>query len=91
MTTSDNDSNGTGNVCCCVCTTLGNVDESPDCLVTMGDLTILIDHLFITLTPLPCPQDGNVDLSTDGLVTVGDLTVMIDNLFITLTPLPPCP
>jgi hypothetical protein len=57
----------------------------------MGDLTVMIDNLFITLTPLICPEAGNVDLSTDGLVTMGDLTVMIDNLFITLTPLPPCP
>ena len=76
---------------CCVCPTLGNVDESDDCLVTMGDLTVLIDHLFVTLTPLVCPLSGNVDLSTDELVTMSDLTVMIDHLYITLTPLPVCP
>jgi len=70
---------------------MGNIDGSEDDLVTMGDLTVLIDHLFITLTPLACPEAGNVDLDADGLVTMGDLTVMIDNLFISLTPLPPCP
>lgn len=73
------------------CETMGNIDRSTDNLVTMGDLTVLIDHLFITLTPLDCLEEGNVDLSTDGLVTMGDLTVMIDHLFITLTPLPACP
>jgi hypothetical protein len=87
----DNDGDGVGNVCCCVCPTLGNIDESADCLITMGDLTVLIDNLFITLTPLSCPQDGNVDLSPDLLVTMSDLTVLIDNLFITLAPLPACP
>jgi hypothetical protein len=70
---------------------MGNIDGSEDGLVTMGDLTVLIDHLFITLTPLACPLAANVDLSADGLITMGDLTVLIDHLFITLTPLPACP
>ncbi len=87
----DNDRDGIGNVCCCTGPTLGNVDASPDNLVTMGDLTVLIDHLFISLDPLNCPEEGNVDLSVDGLVTMGDLTILIDHLFISLTPLPPCP
>ncbi len=66
------------------CRSLGNVDRSLDQLVTMGDLTVLIDHLFISLTPLVCVEEGNVDLSADKLVTMGDLTVMIDYLFICL-------
>jgi hypothetical protein len=76
---------------CCIGPTVGNVDMSADNLVTMGDLTVLIDHLFISLAALTCPVAGNVDLSVDGLVTMSDLTVLIDNLFITLSPLPPCP
>jgi PKD repeat protein len=76
---------------CCTSPTLGNLDHSVDGLVTMGDLTVLIDHLYISLTPLPCPSEGNVDQSVDGLVTMGDLTVMIDHLYISLTPLAPCP
>ena len=91
----DRDHDGIGDVCddcdCCTCPTLGNVDGSVDCLVTMGDLTVLIDHLFISLTPLLCNQDGNVDLSEDCLVTMGDLTVLIDHLFISLIELPLCP
>jgi len=75
---------------CGCCVTMGNVDVSPDQLVTMGDLTVMIDNLFITLTPLACNDEGNVDLSPDGLVTMGDLTILIDNLFISLTPLPTC-
>ena len=60
-------------------------------MVTMGDLTVLIDHLFISLMPIACVDEGNVDMSPDGLVTMGDLTVLIDALFISLDPLPPCP
>ncbi len=76
---------------CCTGPSVGNVDGSADNLVTMGDLTTMIDHLFISLTPLECVEEGNVDMSVDGLVTMGDLTVLIDHLFISLDPLPPCP
>ena len=86
----DQDDDGVGDVCCCSCATLGNVDGSADCFVTMGDLTVLIDHLFITLSSLDCPQEGNVDTSADNEITMGDLTVLIDNLFISLAPLPAC-
>ena len=76
---------------CCTGPSRGNVDGSPDNLVTMGDLTVLIDHLFISLDPLDCIDEGNVDLSADDLVTMGDLTVLINHLFIDLDPLPACP
>jgi hypothetical protein len=91
-TQQDTDHDGIGDACdaCCI-GERGNVDGSSDNLVTMGDLTVMIDHLFITLTPLACSDEGNVDLSPDGLITMGDLTVMIDHLFISLAPLPPCP
>ncbi len=76
---------------CCTAPSVGNVDASLDGLVTMSDLTILIDHLFISLQRLACPEEGNVDMSPDELVTMGDLTILIDHLFVSLNPLPPCP
>ncbi len=76
---------------CCTGSSVGNIDGSTDNLVTMGDLTVLIDHLFISLTPVACVDEANVDASSDGLVTMGDLTVLIDHLFISLNPLPACP
>jgi hypothetical protein len=76
---------------CCVGPSVGNLDGSADNLVTMGDLTVLIDHLFISFNPLACVDEGNVDLSADGLVTMGDLTVLIDHLFISFNPLSACP
>jgi len=76
---------------CCTGPSRGNIDMSSDNLVTMADLTVLIDHLFISLSALPCDDAANVDVSADELITMGDLTVLIDHLFITLAPLPPCP
>ncbi|MBD3258654.1 hypothetical protein GF377_09500, partial [candidate division GN15 bacterium] len=87
----DLDSNGVGDACegCCVGET-GNVDCSSEEVPTLGDLTVLVDHLFITLTPLCCQAEANTDGSMDGAVSLGDLTALIDHLFISLDPLPPC-
>jgi agmatine deiminase len=63
--------------------TLGDLDRTH--IVTMSDLTILIDHLFISLSPIEPPRVG--DLDGDCMITMSDLTIMIDNLFISLAPL----
>jgi len=76
---------------CCEMFGMGNVDSSPDLMVTMSDLTVLIDHLFVSFGALDCWETGNVDLSVDGLVTMSDLTVLIDYLFVSFMPLPDCP
>ena len=52
----------------------------------VGDLTTLIDNLFITYAPLCCEPEANCD--GVGSIDVGDLTALIDNLFINFTPLP---
>ncbi len=63
--------------------TIGDLDQSGD--VTMGDLTLMIDHLFISLDPLNPDFAGDLDGSCD--CTMGDLTILIDHLFISLSPL----
>ncbi len=63
--------------------TLGDVDHTH--LVTMSDLTLMIDHLFISLEPLDPMRVG--DLDGDCLVAMADLTLLIDHLFISLLPL----
>ncbi len=70
---------------CCVGST---GDVNCDGSVGLPDLSTLIDHLFITFTPLCC--DGEGDVNADGSVGLPDLSTLIDNLFITFTPLPPC-
>ncbi len=60
----------------------GDIDGSFDGLVDMSDLTRIIDHLFISLEPLPVMSMGNVDGSADGMVDMSDLDLMIRHLFI---------
>lgn len=73
---------------CCIGTT-GNVDCDPGDNIDIGDLTLLVDNLFISFAPLCCPAEANIDGVGD--VDIGDLTLLVDNLFISFTPLPNCP
>jgi len=74
---------------CCAGST-GNVDCDGNDVVDISDLTVLIDHLFISFPPLCCPGEGNIDGDPDAIVDISDLTVLIDNLFINFTPTAPC-
>jgi len=81
---------------CCVGESLGNLDGDPALPIDMGDLTLLIDMLFLSLQPVACLVEADLDLSGQPSpvaldVDMGDLTLMIDHLFLTLTPLPLCP
>ena len=80
---------------CCV-GTIGNVDGTPDQVVSLGDLSALIDYLFISLEPVDCPAETDIDQSggaspTQHDISLGDLTALIGHLFITLDPFPACP
>ena len=85
----DADSNGVGDVCCCIIAS-GNVDCDAVGIVDIGDLTTLIDFMFVSYSPLCCPDAGNTNGSLDGVVDIGDLTALIDYLFISYTPTAEC-
>jgi hypothetical protein len=81
---------------CCEGASVGNVDMSPDDLVTMGDITVLIDNLFVSFQPLECYEEADIDLSGQPEpdaddISMGDLTILIDHLFVSFSPLPACP
>ncbi|MBU0983863.1 MAG: hypothetical protein KKA42_08335 [candidate division Zixibacteria bacterium] len=76
----DTDGDGVGDACCCVGLT-GNVDGDSEDVIDIGDLTALIEFLFITFVSPGCPHEANVDGVAD--VDIGDLTALIDYLFIT--------
>jgi hypothetical protein len=69
----DSDLDGVGDACECM-GTVGNVDCDPTQQVTMSDLTVLIDHLFISFAPLCNMDEADVDQVPP--VTMSDLTVL---------------
>jgi len=79
---------GNGSSCCVGRT--GNVDGDSGDTVDLGDLTALIDYLFISFAEPPCFEETNVDGSAGGVVDLGDLTALIDYLFISFTPPAEC-
>ncbi len=80
---------------CCQAPTVGDLDASRD--VDIADVSIMIDHLFLTLTPLICKDEGNFNYpggwyaSPDTTIDITDLQIMIEGQFITMGPYPPCP
>ena len=80
---------------CCV-GSRGDIHLVPDCtadqVISLTDLTNLVNHLFVTFTPLCCTEAADVAPATpDGEVNLTDLTKLVNSLFVTFEPLPPCP
>ncbi len=79
-----------GSPCTCCQNWVGNVDCDPADGVDIGDLTTLIDNLFISFTALCCTEEANCDGDAGNNVDIGDLTSLIDNLFVSFASLPAC-
>jgi hypothetical protein len=76
----------------CFCLgTVGNVDCDYADQVTVADLALLIDHLYISGARLPNLEEANADGDPAGRISLSDVAVLIDHLFISKQPLPPCP
>jgi hypothetical protein len=77
---------------------VGDANGSGDYEPTIGDITAMIDMLFITETVVPCIPEADINKSGglspgQGDITIGDVSMLIDYLFITGSTgmsLPPC-
>jgi hypothetical protein len=87
----DTDQDGVGDVCetCCV-DRVGDANGSGDDEPTIGDVTVMIDALFINENwdVIPCLTEADINLSggdepTTSDITIGDVSYLIDYLFIT--------
>jgi len=87
--TASSDSEMLAEACCAGLT--GNVDSDPDNIIDLGDLTALIDYLFITFTVPACMVEANIAGDSGGVVDLGDLTALIDYLFISFALPAECP
>jgi hypothetical protein len=78
------------------CTGLvGDVNGQSGDTPTIGDISKLIDHLFIAFTVPACLGEADVNQSgganpTPADITIGDISLLIDHLFVTFRPIPYC-
>lgn len=63
----------------------GNVNDDSGGDVDISDLTMLVNHLFVTNQPLPNPELA--DVTCDGSVDISDLTAIVNFLFVNNQPL----
>jgi len=83
----DENGNDVGDVCegCCGFYTrgyTGNTDCSDDGKRNLGDITRLIDKVYVSKEALCCKENGNIDGDVDGKVNLGDITKLIDNVYL---------
>ncbi len=60
----------------------GNANCSTDGLITLSDITKLIDRVYISKTPLCCEATGNTNADVECKITLSDITVLIDAVYI---------
>lgn len=76
----------------CLCLdAVGNVNCDYADLVTLGDVSMLLDHLYITGMRLPNLQEANIDADPAGIIELADVVLLVDHLFISKVELPLCP
>jgi hypothetical protein len=74
---------------------VGNVNGSVEDEPTIGDVSTLIDMLFISGTQVACLNEGDINQSggstpTRADITISDISMLIDHLFISGITLPSC-
>ena len=70
---------------------VGNANCDPDGLVDISDISTLIDHLFLSLRPLCCPDEANIVGNPGEQPDISDISGLIYYLFVGVTEPPPCP
>ena len=92
----DFNSDSIGNACCCV-EHVGDVNGQGGDEPTIGDVSVLIDALFITgdWTILPCPAEADVNQSggcnpTAADITISDISLLVCTCLILPREFPHC-
>ncbi len=86
------DASNSGNCICGEFTSrlTGNCNCSVDGKLTLSDITILIDNVYISKSPLCCQPNGNTNGSEDCKRTLSDITKLIDAVYISKAPTADC-
>jgi len=85
------DEDVTGSMGCYCIGTVGNVNCDYRDQVTLADVALLIDYLYISGARLPNREEANINADPAGIIDISDIVMLIDHLFINGVELPLCP
>ena len=86
----DSNSDGVGDACETCCVGLrGNINNDVNQDIDVSDLTLLVNYMFKSGPPPPCPAETNVDGL--GEVDIADLTSLVGYMFKSGAPPASCP
>jgi hypothetical protein len=69
----------------------GNTNCSSDGKRNLGDITRLIDRVYVSKTELCCEENGNTNGDVDDKINLGDITKLIDHVYVSKTETATCP
>jgi hypothetical protein len=83
----DGDDDGKGDACDCCLGRVGDANLAGGDTPTIGDITVLIDMLFINGTEVACFAEADINQSgglypTLNDITIGDISMLIDHMFV---------
>jgi hypothetical protein len=72
------------NSCCGLYTggVTGNANCDQDGKLNLGDITRLIDRVYVSKSELCCDESGNVDGDIESKINLADITRLIDNVYV---------
>lgn len=68
----------------------GNVNNDPMDQKNLSDLTVLVNALFVTFDPLPCPAEANTSGDAACNISLTDVTALVNHLFVTFQAIADC-
>jgi hypothetical protein len=79
--------------CCGVYTNgyTGNTNYDDQGKRNLADITVLIDHVYLTQAPLPCHEEGDTNGDGKPNHNLADITRLIDHVYISQDETEPCP
>jgi hypothetical protein len=69
----------------------GNTNYDDQGKRNLADITVLIDHVYLTQAPLPCHEEGDTNGDRKPNHNLADITRLIDHVYISQDETAPCP
>jgi hypothetical protein len=68
----------------------GNTNCGDDGKRNLGDITTLVDRVYVTKTPLCCEANGNVNGDIEDKINLADIVRLVDHIYVTKVETEPC-